>query len=439
MALVGGGLLLLILTLVPIGLTLIQKTWVAGIASALSLLLLVFKIVYPLPLAIVLVLLCAFVFMYVIWKKANFLFINVSDETSVAMSIEHEPIGEVKASFRNNLVKEIEDYDDNSSNDEIVGTESSLQEEEKTIDNYEMNHEILLKLEEDRESTDTIEPGIETEEDDIDSIELLSLYIGDSEEEESSEELIVLEEIEEIDFTARMVSTYEQEDEENEEDEEVKEAESYFDDFIREAEDDLQTQGEIETTGTPLLEEVSKDSTESPLENRIELIVDSVNSEPPIHVEENEKTIEECVEVDGPLILEEDLDQLLESVEEEEQIENDFESEDEVKTVEESEPHHSSKLVAAQMLTLLHEQAQHYKASGFVLEYEKIVDQILSSDLDDVMYFSIAVEYRSYLVESDQWGKVETLLSEMESRCKYPLLLEEIRFFQSKFKNKMMK
>ena len=91
------------------------------------------------------------------------------------------------------------------------------------------------------------------------------------------------------------------------------------------------------------------------------------------------------------------------------------------------------------MLSLLHEQAMKYKEIGYVSDYEKMVDQLLSSNLDDVMYFSIAAEYRSHLIESGQWAKVEMLLSEMEDRCKYSLLLEEIRYLQSMIKNKMMK
>ncbi|MDP4550469.1 hypothetical protein Q9251_06200 [Alkalihalobacillus macyae] len=444
LALIGGGLLLLILMLVPMGLSIIQKTCVAGIASALSLLLLVFRMVYPLPLAILLVLLCAFVFMYVIWKKANFLFVSISDETSVAM--EHETNGEVKNSFRNNLLKEIEGYDDNSREKEIVSPVRSPQEEENIIDDFELNHELLLTLEEVEEEpepeSDAIEPAYEElVEEGLDSIEELNLYIADrDEEEESLEELSELEEKEEIDFTARMETTYEQEEEDEEE-----EDDSYFDDFIREAE--LQSQDEIGTSDAPLLEEDNIDSMmdkENLFENRIEMIASSVDREFKNDIKENEMTKEDRIakqggeqgesgEVDEPILLEEDLDQLLELVEKEEQVGSDLESENEVTE------DHSSKQVATQMLALLHEQAQHYKASGFVLEYEKMVCQLLSSDLDDVMYFSIAAEYRSHLVESGQWEKVDTLLSEMECRCKYPLLLEEIRYFRSIAKNKIMK
>ncbi|MDQ0481422.1 hypothetical protein [Guptibacillus hwajinpoensis] len=446
LALIGGGLLLLILMLVPMGLSIIQKTCVAGIASALSLLLLIFKIVYPLPLAILLVLLCAFVLMYVIWKKANFLFINVNDET-MAMSIEHEPIVEVKNSFRNNLVKEIKDYDDNSREKEIVSPERSLQEEEKTIDDFELNHELLLKLEEVEEGpepeSDAIKPASEVlVEEDIDSIEELNFYSADRDDDEQSlEELSELEEIEEIDFTARMETTYEQEEEEEEDD-------SYFDDFIREAEQEqLQSRYEIETPDAPFIERDSKDSMrdkENLFENRIEMIANSVDRESTNDIKENEMTTEDRIakqdeeqresgEVDEPILLEDELDQMLELVEKEEQVEIDLESENEFTE------DYSSKQVATQMLTLLHEQAQHYKSTGFELEYEKIVNQLLSSDLDDVMYFSIAAEYRSHLVESGQWEKVETLLFEMESRCKYPLLLEEIRYVRSIVKNKIMK
>ncbi|TKD70303.1 hypothetical protein [Pseudalkalibacillus hwajinpoensis] len=452
LALIGGGLLLLILTLVPMGLSIVQKTLVAGMASALSILLLVFKVIYPLPLAIILVLLCASILMYVIWKKANVLFVNVADEMGVAMHIENEPVSEKKESFRNKLIKEREEYDDNSSNRETDESEEVMQEEEEKYFDDEMNHELLLKLEEIEDHEELKAADAKPVLEEVDSAEEfnldehLNLYTADqNDEEESSEELIELEEIEEIDFSARMETVYEENDEEEE-------LESFFDDFIREAEQEqLQQKSETETAGTAtsLLEQEgdhsSSEQNENQFENRLEEIED-LNDRVPILFEvekngevkqiESEDTLKP--EEDESLILEDALNEMLETTNEIEQVGNETEFPVETKT-EEVAVDQSSEKVATQMLSLLHEQARNYKEIGYVSEYEKMVDQLLTSNLDDVMYFSIAAEYRSHLIESGQWAKVEKLLSEMEDRCKYPLLLEEIRYLQSMIKNKMMK
>lgn len=437
------------------GLSIVQKTWVAGMASTLSLLLLVFKVIYPLPLAIILVLLCASIFMYVIWKKANFLFVNVDDEMGLAMHIENEPVSEKKESFRNKVIKEREEHDDNSSKRETEEIEDAMQEEEKFVDD-EMNHELLLKLEEiedheELEAADT-KPVLEevdmAEEFDLD--EHLNLYTADqNDDEESSKELIELEEIEEIDFSARMGTVYEENDEQEEEEEEL---ESFFDDFIREAEQEqLQQKSETETAGTAssLLEQEgdysSSEQNESQFENRLDEIED-LNDRVPIlfeveksgEVKQDEREDTLKPEEDESLILEDALNEMLGTTNEIEQVGNETEFPVETKT-EEVDVDQSSEKVATQMLSLIHEQARNYKEIGYVLDYEKMVDQLLASNLDDVMYFSIAAEYRSHLIETGQWAKVETLLSEMEDRCKYPLILEEIRFLQSMLNNKMMK
>ena len=427
LALIGGGLLVLILTLIPMGLSALQKLWVAGMAAVLSLLLLLVKEIYPLPLAIILVLLCTFVAMYGFWKKANFLFVSVSAETSAAIDLEEDKMIEENPSFQMESIKVAAENDDNT-----IKRDMKLESDErinptievsKHSDELEIENDLFLKLEEidefeneESELASSVSPQLlldEVEE----TIEEVDRFIAEHEEntENSSEEIEFseLDEIEEIDFSARIATGYEEEEDKDEDD-----LDGFFDDFIREAE----------------LEEVESASTEEANEQKESALVDDealsfedgfeeeIEKEQDVdrHEKDQVNTTKDRAEIDE-IVIEDGSEETVEPDEEVGDVVNE------------------SKQVATQMLTLLHDQAQSYKANGLIREYEHITEQLLSSSLDDVMYFSIAAEYRDHLIEATEWTRVQKLLDKMAFRCKYPMLQEEIGYFQLMVKNNMMK
>ncbi|MDO6656031.1 hypothetical protein [Anaerobacillus sp. 1_MG-2023] len=428
LALIGGGLLLLILTLVPMNLTIIQKTWVAGLGVLLSMLLLVVKGIYPLPLAILLVFLCACGFMYLFWKKANYLFVQVQSETSVAMDVE-ETNREGKSSFLTKSIKDTVESDDNSrKKDDDVETDERtghIDEEQST------EHELFLKidqidemeddLKETEESTETLDEELEK----VESIEEVNQYIANIEENDKEEtlptedELSELEEMEDIDFSARMETVYEEEEVEEEEEE----LDGFFEDFIREAE---QEEVGSENKEHPDLAEEVVDEKDPPTRKELS---DISSQEEERKVQRMEEKVLDEEENESSILIVEQLDLIEDEHEEEEQVNLDNSDEAVERSVE----------VASRMFDLLHDQAKNYKESGFVKEYEQMTQQLLSSELDDVMYFSVAAEYRDYLMQKESWNEVLALLNEMETRCQYPLLEQEIHYLQSMIQNKMMK
>ena len=283
-------------------LSFIQKTWVAGMSSVLSLLLLVFKMVYPLPLAILLVFLCASVALYVIWKKTKFLFVIPNDEFRGQIHTENDQVVEKNELFRNNTIKEIDEDDDINSSSKIDKYEAEHQYEENGIDGVQ-NHELFIRLEEVENHND------------LETVLVNSSFEEDSnsayEEGKYPEKLI---ELEEIDFSARMESTYEEE-----------ELNSFFDDFKSEVE-----QEELETARAKvsLTQEVdnhaNSDDEEYSSQNWGERISQLVDRETTVRLEEIEESSQdvreediiklyESIQVEEPIILEEELDQMLEN------------------------------------------------------------------------------------------------------------------------------
>ena len=462
LALLGGGLLVLILTLIPMGLSALQKLWVAGMAAMLSMLLLLVKEIYPLPLAIILVVLCMFVAMYGFWKKANFLFVSVEDETSAAIDLEEEKMIEEKPTFQLESIKVAVENDDNSIKRDVEAeSDERLKvsfDEDKLFDEVEIENDLFLQLEEidefdnkEPEIADSVSPQLVLDEV-TETIEEVDRFIAETEEETqiSSEEkeLSELEEMEEIDFSARLETGYEED-----EDEDV--VDSFFDDFIREAEleevESASTEETIQETDATVLEdgdlvEENDDHLKSMFEIEVDDDAKGLSFEGELEEETEKEQAADFDESEQPLVpvkleghevghinMKENRTDAEETADEKlsgETIEQDQED-NRVENV--------TKSVATKMLTLLHEQATSYKSNGLIREYEHLMEQILLSGLDDVMYFSIAAEYRDHLIKGMKWTRVQKLLDEMAFRCEYPLLKEEIRYLQSMVKNKMMK
>lgn len=435
LALVGGGLLLLILTLVPMNLTVMQKMWIAGLGVLLSMLLLAVKGIYPLPLAILLVFLCACGFMYLFWKKANSLFVQVQSETSVAVDVE-EINRQAKSSFLMKSIKDRVENDDSSrKKDDHVETD-------ERSSHMDIDHELFLKIDQIEEIEDDLK---ETEEspktwseklEEVKSIEEVNQYIANLEENEKEETLSTkderneLEELEDIDFSARMETVYEEEVEG-----EVEELDGFFDDFIREAE-----QEEVDSENkehSVLADEIvlnQLDFTEEGIIDEKDPFIQKERFD--ISSKEEERKIQQMEE--QVLGEEEDEGSML-AIEQLELIDVEHEEEEQVTLDNSEEAIERSEEVASRMFDLLHDQAKNYKESGFVREYEQMTEQLLRSELNDVMYFSIAAEYRDYLMQKESWNEALALLNEMETRCQYPLLVQEIHYLQSMIQNKMMK
>lgn len=452
LALVGGGLLLLLLMVAPLGLSRIQKYVVALMGLLLSLLLLVFKSIYPLPIAFVLVLLVAMVIMYGIWKKANYLLIS------------SEGSKELLEDYYNRI--EVVEEKILKPEDELVNSPSEVVDEEDEDLNLE---EIDF---EESEGAENLEEALE----DNSGLEVL---------EEHTESLIELDHIEEHAEENRELDQDTDDDEyvEVHETVEVLEEEDYETtkepiDHADEQEPVKEVLNEAEETADDKegidfslrLESVLEEATSNFFEESEEYLTVENKAEEDFDVSELEEvTVDEELESDSDTDEDEDL-QLSRSNDFESRLDNDsFDSEEErdeispddnirVETYDfdeelfdlanaevndsndestsDEEIEDQSEQIAAEMVALLREQASYLKTSGNKAAYINVTEQLLDSHLTDDIYFAVAAEYRDFLIVQKEWAKLNTLLDEMEKRCEYPLLLEEIHYLKTRYKQK---
>lgn len=420
----------------PLGITRTQRYVVAGMGSLLSLLLLVFKSIYPLPIAILLVILVAMVIMYGLWKKAHHLLISSGGNKEVLEDYysrldvveekdsDTEPVNgesEVVDKQSDDLFLEEIDFATSEDPEELEGAESEhvLEEsellEEESLDRSNIvDRELELETDawQDFEAEESFadDEARSADKEPLKDIEDESHVLMDGEEVENDEDE---EEIEGIDFSLRLESTLD-----------IEENESTTERLQGESEEEASGDYSEVSDRAPLLEFDTKE--EHVGED------DNVQDSPVDDFQETLNT--ETFEGD-----EEPLDEAIEHVHAEEESILDYE--DSVNGFEEADTvaevaEDPSEEIAGQIVTILREQARFLKDSGNKEGYIDVTEQLLSSHLTDDIYFAVAAEYRDFLIEENEWMKLNKLLDDMKQRCEYPLLLEEINYLQSLYKQK---
>ncbi|MCA0986229.1 hypothetical protein [Guptibacillus algicola] len=454
LALVGGSLLLLLLMVAPLGLSRIQKYVVAGMGLLLSLLLLVFKSIYPLPIAFVLVLLVAMVIMYVIWKKANYLLISSEGSKELLedyynrIEVAEEKILEPEDELVNSPSEIVDEEDEDLNLEEIDFEESEGAEklEQSSEDNSEFevseeDTESLIELDNIEEhAEENRELDQDTYDDEyvevLETVEVLEEAdyettkepIDHADEQEQVKEALneteeTADDIEGIDFSLRLESVLEEapsnDFEESEEELTVENiAEEDFE--VSELEEEVKVDEDLES-------ESGSDEDEDPQSSR------SNDFESRLDNDSFDDSEEECDEISAEDNIRvetyDDDEDVLDPTDAEVNDSNDEEISDEV--VEDQ-----SEQIAGEMVALLREQASYLKNSGNRSAYVNVTEQLLDSHLTDDIYFAVAAEYRDFLIVQKEWAKLNTLLDEMEKRCEYPLLLEEIHYLKTRYKQK---
>ncbi len=454
LALVGGGLLLLLLMVTPLGLTRIQSYVVAGMGLLLSLLLLVFKSIYPLPIALVLVLLVAMVVMYGIWKKANHLLFSSDGnkelledyynrlEVADVKNLDHEdervnsPTEVVDEQNEDLYLEEInfdntEDSGDDENLSQAIGDDFEFEVSEEDneslikLDQIEDHAREDLELNKDADDEEYVEgyEAVEAEEHETASSESVEEenQVGDTPNESAEE----TDEVG-IDFSLRLESVLE--DDESSSQFEESEEEVTVDDLAEEASGSSDTEDE-DTLDEDLESGREADEEEDLQFSRSNDFESQLNRDSFDEVEEeideqDEGIAVETYEGDESLLYTEDL--------KDDSDEND--SDDELISNEVVED--PSEQIAYEMVDLLREQASYLKNSGNISAYLNVTEQLLNSHLTDDRYFAVAAEYRDFLIVQKEWSKLNKLLNEMEERCEYPVLLEEIHYLKSLYKQK---